>query len=103
MTIDRMIELLKIERDCMLRAAHDDCDRNCADCELAQDDYELDEMYINVISLLMEQQKIVRCKYCRFYEPDKYAPGEGDCNGACDNLVKVSDDWFCADGVKRDN
>lgn len=56
MTIQRMIELLEIEHECMLRGSHDDCDRNCADCELVQDDNELHEMYTNVIALMKEQQ-----------------------------------------------
>ena len=56
MTIQRMLELLEIEHECMLRGAHDDCDRNCADCELVQDDSELHEMYTDVISLLKEQE-----------------------------------------------
>ena len=61
MTIHRMIELLEIEHECMLRGAHDDCDRNCSDCELVQDDGELHELYTNVISLLRKQEpKLVR-------------------------------------------
>ena len=56
MTIKRMIELLDIEHECMLRKSHDDCNRNCADCDLVQDDDELHEMYTNVISLLKEQE-----------------------------------------------
>lgn len=56
MTIKRMIELLEIEHECMLRGAHDDCDRNCADCELVQDDGDLHEMYTDVIALLEEQE-----------------------------------------------
>ena len=55
MTTERMIELLKTEHECMLRGSHDDCDRNCADCELVQDDDELHEMYTNVIGVLEEQ------------------------------------------------
>ena len=56
MTIQRMIKLLEIEHECMLRGSHDNCDRLCEDCELVQDDHELHEMYTNVISLLKEQQ-----------------------------------------------
>ena len=52
MPIERMIELLKIEHECILRNTRGDCDRNCADCELVQDDGELDEMYTNVIFIL---------------------------------------------------
>lgn len=58
MTIQRMIELLEIEHECMLRRAHDDCDRNCVDCELVEDDGDLHEMYTNVIAMLKEQGAI---------------------------------------------
>jgi hypothetical protein len=54
MTKDRMIELLEIERECMLRASHNDCDRKCEDCDLVQDDFDLDEMYVNVIHIVKE-------------------------------------------------
>lgn len=57
----------------MLRGAHDDCDRKCADCELVQEDDELHEMYTNVIWLLKERYEAVeprvssveqRCGHC---------------------------------------
>ena len=49
-----------------------------------------------------DETVVVRCKDCKHYEPDNYFHGHGDCNGACDNLVKVSDNWFCADGERKD-
>ena len=52
MTKDRMIELLEIEHECMLRASHNECDRKCEYCDLCQDDNELHEMYTNVIGLI---------------------------------------------------
>lgn len=52
MTIERMIELLEAEHECMLRASHDECDRDCANCDIVQDDNELHEMYTNVIAIL---------------------------------------------------
>lgn len=52
MTMGRMVELLEIEHECMLRKSHGDCDNQCDDCDLAQDDGELHEMYTNVIALL---------------------------------------------------
>lgn len=58
MTIQRMLELLEIEHECILRNSHDDCDRNCADCDLAQDDDELHEMYTDVIALLKEHEAV---------------------------------------------
>ena len=56
MTIDRMIELLKTEHECMLRNSHGSCNRECADCDLVQDDSELHEMYSDVIAMLVAQE-----------------------------------------------
>lgn len=58
MTRQKIIELLEIEHECMLRGAHDECDKNCAECELVQDDNELHEMYTDVITLLKTQNQI---------------------------------------------
>ena len=66
MTKERMIELLKIERECMRRGAHNECDRDCARCELVQDDRDLDEMYTGVIALL--RMKLVRVEMVVYYE-----------------------------------
>ena len=56
MTIERMIELLKIEHECMLRKSHDDCNGDCNNCDLVQDDGELHEMYMDVIGILKAQE-----------------------------------------------
>lgn len=56
MTIQRMIELLEIEHECILRNSHGECDRNCGDCDLVQDDGDLHEMYTDVIALLKEKE-----------------------------------------------
>jgi len=60
MTTERMIELLEIEHECMKRGAHDECDRDCARCELVQDDHDLDEMYTGVITLLKEHGEQIK-------------------------------------------
>lgn len=78
MTIQRMIELLEIEHECMLRGAHDDCDRNCADCELVQDDGDLHEMYTDVIALLKEQEAMIKPTKC-----------------PCGELFDAKDSSFC--------
>ena len=56
MTLERMIELLNIEHECMLRNSHGDCDRKCEDCDLVQDDGELHEMYMDCIGLMKKQE-----------------------------------------------
>ena len=110
MTIQRIIELLEIEHECILRNSHDDCDRNCADCDLVQDDEELHEMYTDALALLKEQeakeqisdaihetakqfrQTIVWCKDCIFDSKCKDRP-----------LKALNDPyWYCAGGIRKD-
>ena len=55
MTVERMIELLEIEKECVLRNASGKCNRYCAGCDLLQDDTELHEMYTEAIALLKAQ------------------------------------------------
>jgi hypothetical protein len=76
-----MIELLEIEHECILRNSDNNCDRKCANCDLVQDDKELHEMYMGVITLLKEQKAEWiygedetgadgwHCSYCGFFEP----------------------------------
>ena len=99
MTIERMIELLKIEHECMLRYAHDDCDRKCADCEFVQEDGELHEMYTNVVCLLKEQEAVVRCKDCRWAE---VSDNEHTWCDHVDHEFCHKNDWFCADGERKE-
>ena len=54
MTIDRMIELLKIERECILRNRDNNCDRRCELCDLIQKDVDLIMMYDGVINFLKD-------------------------------------------------
>jgi len=53
------------------------------------------------MSMLKELEAVVRCKDCKHQDPDRF-------NDGSDNYVCRKghgwkpDDWFCADGVKRD-
>lgn len=49
MTPERVLELLKIERECIKRNKFG-CDRRCGECDLVQDTDELLEMYDMVIA-----------------------------------------------------
>ena len=93
MTIQRMIELLEIEHECILRNSHDDCDRNCADCNLVQDDGDLHEMYTDVIALLKKQEpKTV------IINPEKYGDWLKHCP-SCETVLPISSQYkrakFC--------
>lgn len=102
MTIQRMIELLEAEHQCMLRNSHGDCDRKCEDCDLVQDDSELHEMYTDVIFALKEYEaksvithenaygrKFYYCPKCgrEFYDYPPYPV----CCDRCGQAVKWDD------------
>lgn len=63
MTVERMIELLEIEKECVLRNASGECNRYCAGCDLLQDDTELHEMYTEAIALLKAQEPVKPTRY----------------------------------------
>lgn len=52
LTIDEAIALVKIERECVIRA--DVCDRKCEKCDLLQDSTELIDMYKQIAEWLRE-------------------------------------------------
>lgn len=59
MELKRTLELLRIEHECVRRNG-DGCDRDCANCDLVQQDTELLDMYEGVIERL-ERQQWVKC------------------------------------------
>ena len=56
MTIDEAIALVKIERECVIRA--DACDRKCEKCDLLQDSTELTDMYEQLVEWLEDYKRI---------------------------------------------
>lgn len=52
MELKRMVDLLKIERECVRRNSDGECDRDCANCDIVQIDTDLLEMYDSVIEKL---------------------------------------------------
>lgn len=84
MKINRVLELLKAERECVTRQSPCNeksklCDRNCGECDIAQNDLESIEMYDFVISMVemkseeaiaptigegAEGEEVIRCGAC---------------------------------------
>lgn len=60
MTIERAIELLEIEKTCIMRA--NTCDRNCAACDLVQTDTDLLAAYDAAIEALRNKPEWIECK-----------------------------------------
>lgn len=54
MTINRIIHLLEIEKECVTRNAEHRCDRKCENCDLCQIDTDLLEMYSDVIRYMRD-------------------------------------------------
>lgn len=75
MTNARILELLKIERECVSRNGQ--CDRDCAKCDLVQIDSDLIEMYGNAIELyqeIVEGKAVVWKGWNAAMEPDNRTP-----------------------------
>lgn len=52
MEIERTIEMLKIEQECVKRQNTADCSRKCFECNLCQDEQEILEAYDTAIEFL---------------------------------------------------
>lgn len=50
MELKRIYELLNAERDCVMRS--NQCDRDCKNCDLVQDEQELIQMYSIMIMMI---------------------------------------------------
>lgn len=90
MTVERMIELLKIEKGCVLRNASGECNRYCAGCDLLQDDTELHEMYTEVIALLKAQEP--RLLTAEDFESNTMLDDDGRLPCWCEDMVG-GDGW----------
>ena len=51
-SLPRLIELMEIERECIIRNTYNDCNRQCDQCDLVQDSAELISTYTRIISIL---------------------------------------------------
>lgn len=94
MKIARVLELLKIERECVTRQSPCNeksklCNRNCGECDIAQNDLEIIEMYdfvISMIETLSERSQWISVK-------DRLPERSGDvlvCHGECYSMSVLS-------------
>lgn len=98
--LEKVIKVLQIERECVSR----DCDRDCGKCDLAQDRDWLLSVYDDAITLLKEQEAVVRCEDCANWIPgyitnqDEFIPPK--C-GKYRQMVGHSYDDFCSLAEKK--
>lgn len=52
MTVHKVLELLRIELECIKRNNGSSCDRNCSQCDLVQDSQELIDCYETAIQII---------------------------------------------------
>lgn len=57
MTVNRILELAKIEQECCKRNIDNECDRRCWNCDLVQEDNELMEFWNAIINHYEEVSK----------------------------------------------
>ena len=81
-TIDEAIALVKIERECVIRA--DVCDRKCEKCDLLQDSTELTDMYEQIAEWLEDYERI------KMLIPIEQAL-KAEYNKAIDDFIKAAD------------
>ncbi len=60
-----IIKYLKIERECISR----DCDRNCGQCDLVQEQETLLNVYNNAINIIKQS---ITCEECMYDAPYHY-------------------------------
>jgi len=60
MTFQRALELMVIERECVRRQQ---CNRNCAKCDLVQDQTELEKAYTVVIDTMKHVGSTHNCEW----------------------------------------
>ena len=89
MTIDEAIALVKIERECVIRA--DVCDRKCENCDLVQDSNNLIDMYEQLAKWL-EELKAYRENSKGYNKEDIELNRNAMYNKALDDFVKFASD-----------
>lgn len=97
MNLDKLIETLQIERECVSR----DCNRDCGNCDLVQDRDFLLTVYDETIDALKHQPRIVQCKDCVHWDEwEGTAPRRGSCM-AFHTLQNAN--FYCAEGKTIDD
>lgn len=84
MTNQEAIKIILTERECVLRAADGECDRNCAKCELVMPEGDIIVAYDMAIAALEKQEPV---------QIRKFGDGTSKCP-ICRNWLKEDMD-FC--------
>ena len=92
MAIDEAIALVKIERECVIRA--DACDRKCEKCDLLQDSTELTDMYEQLAEWLEDYKRI------KMLIPIEQAL-KAEYNKAIDDVMNMLNDIEFGGGTKE--
>lgn len=71
MNLVRTLQLMEIELECIRRNENNECDRDCANCDIVQETEDLIDAYSTVISLLayqIEKEKLEGVKNEYIYD-----------------------------------
>lgn len=78
---------------------------DCENCEYGGRSFQICERLVDdILVLLKEQEAIIRCKDCKWYQAGIDINGKPftRCNGDVRVYGHTKPDWFCADGERRD-
>lgn len=97
MTREEVVEIIKIERECVERNTSNKCDRDCINCDLLRADEEIFSAYDMAIATLQEPE-IVHCKQCKYR-------GTSDCAMRYECMCGEQHSWetdidYCSWGEK---
>lgn len=105
---EKVIKGLQIERECVSR----NCDRDCGKCDLVQDRDWLLSVYDDALALLEEQKSVIEALKSDLNETLAVLGEQPeivlckDCKRkdtlSCPKAPVRPDDWFCADGERKD-
>lgn len=91
-----------IDKEELIKVFAKECNTECPVCPHCNENYNLgnDKCYCNLIINFPVQQEIVKCKDCMYY---KFYGLENEIVSEClfDHAYMPYEDWFCADGERR--
>ena len=80
--------------------ASEEANKAYLDCEYTVGLYCGQEKLLYHVIEALKEQKIVRCKDCRWWHPD-YKQQKGYC-GQANGMTEKQPTWFCADGERME-
>jgi len=96
------------DREKVIKGLECHAEVNCVECPY-RDGWRTcpfgETLLADALTLLKEQEAVVRCKDCKHYRINTVYPGTNMIMTYCakTGIAEIKPDWFCADGGGNDN